>query len=283
MKCLILGASGLLGKGIHDVLVKENALEVIPLLRESWRNYNKENFKNAVYFKNAASIEEVSGILDEVMPDVVINCIGIVKSLVGEISFRDTFFINSIFPHELSRITKDKNIHLVHFSTDCVYSGEKGDYLEQDPVDTKDMYGRSKYYGEVKSLNSLVLRISVIGRELNSKRGLLDWFLSQTEVDGYTNVIFSGLPSVAIGYYLKEYLTKGNFKYGLYHLSADPISKYDLLTLINSRAGKKIKINPVNVPVLDRSLNSNLLRQEFSWMPSGWVQLVDEMFKEQYD
>jgi dTDP-4-dehydrorhamnose reductase len=283
MKCLILGASGLLGKGIYDVCLNDTRFEVIPLLREGWKNHNKDLFKNAMYFTNVAAIEEVANIVDETMPDVVINCIGIVKSLIGKVSARDTFFINSIFPHELSRITQDKNIHLIHFSSDCVYSGAKGEYQEQDQVDTKDTYGRSKYYGEVKSSNSLVLRISVIGRELNSKRGLVDWFLDQTEVDGFTNAIFSGLPSVTIGNFLKEYLTIGELKNGLYHLSAEPISKYDLLTLINTRAAKNIKINAVDIPVLDRSLNSDLLRQEFSWAPRGWEQLVDEMFEEQYD
>jgi dTDP-4-dehydrorhamnose reductase len=213
----------------------------------------------------------------------VINCVGIVKSLTEVVSVNELYYVNSFFPHILSKITNDKNISLIHFSTDCVFSGKDGNYKEHDTADAKGVYGRSKFYGEVTRENTLVLRISLIGREIKTNRGLIEWFLRQNEVDGFVNAIFSGMPSVSIGRFLRHYLTQCAKKSGLYHLSADPISKYELLKLVNFRLSKNIKIKPTELPNIDRSLNSAKLRDEFGWYPSSWKQLVDEMCEWQYD
>ena len=131
-----------------------------------------------------------SKILCEIKPDIVINCIGIVKSLVNVVPLDELYYINSIFPYTLSKITSEKKIDLIHFSTDCVFSGKTGNYKESDFADSQDSYGRSKFYGEVQNENTLVFRISVIGRELTTNRGLIEWFLQQQDVDGFLNAIF---------------------------------------------------------------------------------------------
>lgn len=283
MKCLILGASGLLGSGIYQVLNRDPRIDAVPAVR-SFEKINKLlDVDNIVSFSDVTATHELEEILCKIKPDIVINCIGIVKSLVNIVPMNELYYINSIFPYILSKITSEKKIDLIHFSTDCVFSGKTGNYKEADFADSQDSYGRSKFYGEVQNENTLVFRISVIGRELMTNRGLIEWFLQQQDVNGFLNAIFSGLPSVSIGNFIIHYLTFCQRKTGLFHLSADPISKYELLNIVNSRLGKEIKINPTESPFINRSLNSNKLREEFGWHPKDWYQLVDEMCELQYD
>jgi dTDP-4-dehydrorhamnose reductase len=224
------------------------------------------------------SLDSLTRMFATVQPDMVINCVGIVKQLADANDPLIALPINSLLPHRLARLAQVAGARLVHMSTDCVYSGSKGFYVEADLPDAYDLYGRSKLLGEVDYPNAITLRTSIIGHELSGNRSLIDWFLSQTgEVQGYTNAIFSGLPTVEIARIIHEYVIPNSHLHGLYHVSAEPISKYDLLSLVAKEYGKEIAIRAKNDFVIDRSLNSERFRSATGFVPDSWVQLIHRM------
>jgi dTDP-4-dehydrorhamnose reductase len=165
-------------------------------------------------------------------------------------------------------------------STDCVFSGKKGNYQESDPSDAEDLYGRSKYLGEVHDSHCVTLRTSIIGKELSRKQGLLEWFLAQTgSVRGFKNAIFSGFTTLEFSRIIEKILTEYPKNSGIYHVSSDPISKFDLLALINKEMGLDIEIIPTEEPRLDRSLDSTGFRREFNYTPPTWKQMIEELSK----
>jgi dTDP-4-dehydrorhamnose reductase len=224
------------------------------------------------------SLDSLTRMFATVQPDMVINCVGIVKQLADANDPLIALPINSLLPHRLARLAQVAGARLVHMSTDCVYSGSKGNYVEADLPDAYDLYGRSKLLGEVDYPNAITLRTSIIGHELSGNRSLIDWFLSQTgEVQGYTNAIFSGLPTVEIARIIHEHVIPNPHLHGLYHVSAEPISKYDLLSLVAKEYAKEIAIRAKNDFVIDRSLNSERFRSATGFVPDSWVQLIHRM------
>ena len=174
----------------------------------------------------------------------------------------------------------DRNIRFIHISSDCVFSGSKGMYVESDLPDATDLYGRSKALGEVVNGNALTLRTSTIGHELHTKYGLLEWFLSQeNECFGFSRAIFSGLPSVVFAEVIKDFVLPNPHLEGLYHISAEPINKYELLKLIASIYGKKIEIKQDREFTINRSLNHEKFKAATSYTPAPWPELIETMYK----
>ena len=173
---------------------------------------------------------------------------------------------------------------MIHFSTDCVFSGSKGNYKENDLADAHDLYGRSKFLGEVYYSNTLTLRTSVIGHEIESGHNLLNWFLKQNKpVTGFKNAIFSGLTTLQIAKILHRFIIPNKRIEGLYHLSGKKINKYDLLKLIKKVYQKDIKINTNHNMIIDRSLNSNALQKITGYKPTSWFKNIKEMFEFSYN
>ena len=167
---------------------------------------------------------------------------------------------------------------MLHMSTDCVFSGKKGYYEEGDLPDPEDLYGRTKYLGEVYESHCVTLRTSIIGKELSRKQGLLEWFLSQRgSVQGFRNALFSGFTTLELSRIIEKILTEYSKKGGLYHVSSDPVSKFDLLTLIKRKMGLRIEIIPAEEPRLDRSLDSTKFRKEFNYTPPAWEEMIEEL------
>ena len=167
---------------------------------------------------------------------------------------------------------------LIHVSTDCVFSGERGGYVEGDPTDARDAYGKSKALGEVDYPHAITLRTSIIGHELQSKISLLDWFLAQNKrCNGYTKAIFSGLPTVVFAQLIRDIVIPHQELSGLYHISAKPISKFDLLKLIAEVYGKSIHIEPEEELVIDRSLNSMRFQLATGYIAPEWPELIQLM------
>ena len=205
---------------------------------------------------------------------------GIIKQLSSSYDPLVSIPINSLLPHRLAKLCISKNIRLIHLSTDCVFSGSHGGYIEGDFPDANDLYGRSKYLGEVDYPGCVTLRTSIIGHELHSTNSLIDWFLSQsTAVKGYTNAIFSGLPTNEMAMVIRDYVIPNTNLSGLYHVSVDPISKYDLLELVRDTYGKKIEIVPDDIVRIDRSLNSKKFSEVTGFKPKPWPLLVKEMYE----
>lgn len=211
-------------------------------------------------------------------PDVVINCIGVVKQLSESDDPLTAIPINSLLPHRLARLCDLAGARLIHVSTDCVFSGRKGLYTEADFPDANDLYGRSKYLGEVDYPNAVTLRTSIIGHELDGARSLVGWFLAQSSsVRGFTRAVFSGLPTVELARVIRDFVLPNPQLRGTYHVSADPINKYDLLKLVAGAYGKTIDIVPDASLVIDRSLLSMRFREATSYAPPPWRLLVEGM------
>ena len=210
-------------------------------------------------------------------PDVVINCVGLIKQLSDFSDPLKAIPINSMLPHRLARLCEGR-ARFIHISTDCVYDGRKGNYVESDSPDARDLYGMSKYIGEVMYPHSITLRTSIIGHELQSKNSLVEWFLSQgPSCKGFKRAVFSGLPAVVLAQIIRDIIIPDKKLSGIYHLAAKPISKYDLLTLIASIYCKSIQIIPDNTYVIDRSLNANKFRIATDYIAPEWPTLIRTM------
>lgn len=279
-RVLVLGASGMLGSAVFKFFLADDGLDVYGTLRSSrFVRYFGDEARDRLIV--GIDVENTDGLLTlfaKLRPDVVVNCIGLVKQLADADDPLLAIPINSMLPHRLARMCALIDARLVHLSTDCVFSGKKGKYLESDLADATDLYGRSKLMGEVDYPNAITLRTSIIGHELDGARSLIGWFLAQQKkVRGFRRAIFSGLPTVEIARVLKNHVFPNPQLHGLYHLSAEPINKYELLSLVALLYGKSIEIEPDDGFVIDRSLNSERFREATGFAPSDWPDLVISM------
>jgi len=224
--------------------------------------------------------------LHQIRPDVIVNCIGLTKHKAGAEDPLSAIPINTLLPHRLAKICSSLGSRLVHISTDCVFSGEKGSYTESDFSDARDVYGKSKALGEINSPNAITLRTSIIGHELNSAYGLLEWFLSQdVKCRGFRCAIFSGLPTIVLAKIIRDVVIPAKKLSGIYHVAASPINKYDLLKLIASEYGKAISISPDDTFVVDRSLSAAKFNADTGYLAPEWPELIRLMhtFKQKLD
>lgn len=280
-KILLIGASGMIGNSILTFFSSKNIYSIYATVRSSdsfKRPSGKANYK---LFNNldVEKRNELKNLFNQVTPDVVINCVGIVKQSKEIKNIYKVISLNSLLPHYLENLCAKYNSRLINISTDCVFSGLKGNYYENDFSDASDIYGRSKFLGEVYYGNTLTLRTSLIGHEYNNTHGLLEWFLSQNEnVEGYKKAIFSGLTVIEFAKIISDYVIPNKNLKGLYHLSAMPISKYDLLMLIKKIYGKNINVIPDQKKiVIDRSLNSSSFSKATGYIPKPWPLMIKEM------
>ena len=280
MRILLLGGSGMLGHRLwinlrteHEVwvTVRSNGNE-FPDVAEFPREFVRP-MVDALYF------DQVTRALASIQPDLVINCIGLIKQM-GHLA-RDPLFsisLNAMFPHRLSLICRTAKIRLIHISTDCVFSGKKGNYEETDQSDAEDLYGRTKFLGELHYPHCVTLRTSIIGRELKSHLGLIEWFLSQTgTIRGYTRATYTGFTTDEISHIIQDYVIPNPSLSGLYHVSSDPISKYDLLLLAREAYKKEIEILPDNEFFCDRSLISTRFREQTGYQPPSWQEMIEKL------
>lgn len=282
-RVLVFGASGMLGSTLFRAFSRDPQFETFGSIREaSSKRYFAPELHDALIPN--VHLDGESGLLSAfafAKPDVVINCIGIIKQLPNANDHLESLAINATLPHRLAKYCDAMGARLVHFSTDCVFSGKQGHYREEDFPDAYDLYGRTKYLGEVSYENSITLRTSIIGHELNRSKSLVDWFLSQSgEVKGFIKAVFSGLPTIEVARVVKEYVFPNPSLSGLFHLSVDPINKFDLLNLVAGTYGKSINITPDDKLVIDRSLNSDRFRTATGFKPKAWPELIKDMHEE---
>lgn len=281
-KILVLGANGMLGGSIHRYLSNIN-YKVLGTVRSASaeKQLNNLGFKNIISGIDVLEIKQLRDLISEFRPDYIINCIGLIKQLPSASQYTLAIEINSLFPHKIAEICDDFDSKLIHFSTDCVFSGSKGNYTEESLPDSGDLYGRSKLLGEIDYGPHLTLRTSIIGHELNSNISLIDWFLSQEgAVKGFSNAIFSGLPTIYIAEFLDKFILKQSNLSGLYHLSTEPIDKYSLLKLVKSQYGLGITIEDYPDFVINRSLNCHQLKSVTGFTPPTWPELIKKMYDE---
>lgn len=280
MKVLVIGASGMIGSTALRVLSEKKDWEVFGTIRnESVKRF----FPIPIGKRLRAGIDverqdSLLSILDQIRPNVVVNCAGLTKHKPEAEDPLVSIPINTLMPHQLAGLCKLIGARLIHVSTDCVFSGEKGGYVEDDFADARDVYGKSKALGEVLYPHAITLRTSTIGHELQSTYGLLDWFLSQEgRCKGYTRAVFSGLPTVVFAQVVRDVVIPHTELSGLYHVAAKPIDKFALLKLIADVYGKTIDIVPDDKLVIDRSLDAKRFQQATGYVAPEWPELIKLM------
>lgn len=284
MRVLVLGATGMLGRAMLRILSDSPALEVFGTARSesARRAFSWEIGKRILCGVDVERIDSLMEAFAAARPQLVVNCVGVVKQLAGANDPLQVLPINAIFPHRLANMCQLVDARLVHISTDCVFSGSKGNYCEADPPDATDLYGKSKFLGEVTGSKSITLRTSIIGHEVASSRGLVDWFLAQQgSVKGYTKAIFSGLPTVELARVVRDFVVPRPSLSGVYHVASEPIAKYELLALVSKVYGKDIDILPDEAVVIDRSLDGDRFRRATGYVSPSWPSLIQAMFESQ--
>ncbi len=279
MKILVLGASGMLG----------NAMLRIMSAQEGWSVFGTVRGVDPALHVAAPRAVLIPGVhadqpdsllaaFAQARPDVVINCVGLVKQLSNAEDPLVAVPINTLLPHRLARMCEVAGARLVHVSTDCVFSGKQGNYTESDLADAQDVYGRSKLLGEVDYPHAVTLRTSIIGHELRSAHGLIDWFLSQqARVKGYTEAVFSGLPTCELARVVRDFVIPHASLRGVYHVAAEPISKHDLLQIVNREYGKNLQIEPDDQVKINRSLDASRFREATGYVAPAWPDLIAQM------
>jgi len=280
MKVLIFGGDGMLGHQLYSSLTPKH--DVYVTLRQTKENYSHLPYyteENARFGLEVSHLDEVNALINELRPEVIVNAIGIVKQRKSSYDVISSLEINSLFPHKLAEMAKLVGARVIHMSTDCVFDGNKGTcYTEEDKFSATDLYGMSKYLGELHATNCLTLRTSIIGLEISRKTSLVEWFLAQTgTIKGFEKAIFSGFTTKELCRVIERMMLDFPEAHGLYHVSMDPINKFDLLNIYKNYLGRDIEIKKETEFVCHRGLNSDKFRQEFNYQPPSWEETLKEL------
>ena len=283
MKILVLGATGMLGHKMFQTLRTRfsNTIGTIHGALHEGRLTNISLLQNGnvMAFVDAENFPALAATLRRMEPDVIVNCIGVIKQRTEAKAAVPSIKINALLPHRLAEVCSEWGGRLIHFSTDCVFSGERGNYTEEDESDAKDLYGKTKYLGEVATANALTLRTSIIGRELTHYKSLLDWFLSQdgTTVRGFKRALYSGVTTNHLADVVADLITHQPTLSGLYQVTGQTISKYDLLCLLRAAWELQIEIIPDETFVCDRSMRGHKFQQATDYIAPSWPELVAQL------
>ena len=285
MRVLILGASGMLGHKVWQHFAKR--LDPYATFRQAPSRYERFGIFDAARSVGHVSAEDFDSVIraiESVRPDAVVNCIGIVKQDAAAKDAVSSIAVNALFPHRLAHLCRASGVRLVHLSTDCVFSGSEGNYTEEARADATDLYGRTKLLGEVDYDNSLTIRTSMIGRELQGSHGLVEWFLKEAaaggQVRGFKRAVFSGLTTTALAQLIADLLLDHPQLSGVWHVAADPINKFDLLSLVKKVYGLDIEIEPDESFICDRSLDASRFRAATGFTPHSWPEMIEQMRKD---
>ena len=284
LRIAVLGAGGMLGHKIYCVLSQEfretyAVFRKCPARYAPFQIFAEKKMRGAFDARKLDSIDEY---LQSINPDVVINCIGVTTRKLGTQNDSEIILVNSALPHKLKEWTQKNNRKLIHFSTDCVFSGKSGPYDLHSPRDAKDLYGQSKAIGEVEGKDVLTIRSSIIGRELEGRTELLEWFLSQHggNIKGYSNVFYSGVTTTTMAYVVLKLLKGGVEFAGIQQLASEPISKFELLSLANEIFENKTLIEKVDQPASNKVLKTSPYFNDHGIRPSTWREQLCEVKKE---
>jgi len=280
MRVLVIGGTGMLGHKLVQAF--GDRFEVWTTIRGVFSDVERYGiFDRDRVIENidVTDLESVRTAIENARPDVVVNATGIIKQVRESEDSVLTLKVNAVFPQRLAELAMEGGFRLITIGTDCVFSGDKGNYAEADVADARDLYGTSKLLGEVSYDNCLTIRTSIIGRELAGAHGLIEWFLSNRgkSVKGYVNAIYSGFPTVVLAEILSDIISDHPELSGIHHVSSDPISKHDLLHLLNEHYRANVQIEPFEDYVIDRSLNSSAFRNATGFLPQSWNAMIKKM------
>ncbi|MEN6324657.1 MAG: SDR family oxidoreductase [Syntrophomonas sp.] len=283
-RVLILGGSGMLGHKLYMRLSRQEQLDVYATFRQidkvEWF-FPPSLTSGLIGNIDANNFESIADVTERIKPDLLINCIGIIKQLPAASNHLMSIYINALLPHKLAELCRKNAARMLHISTDCVFSGSRGNYRESDDKDAADLYGRTKALGEVNYPHCLTLRTSIIGHEINTRYGLLEWFLASAgQVQGYRRHIYTGLTTTELSNFIIKHLIPKWSLHGIYHLSSQPISKYELLNCIKQIYKKQIEIKADDALFCDRSLDSSCLREIVNYTPPSWPEMLNNMYQD---
>jgi dTDP-4-dehydrorhamnose reductase len=282
VKVLVLGANGMLGHRAARLLSERH--DVVGTTRGA--DPVAERFAPRARFLAGVTVEDFGSVtraIDEARPDAVINCIGIVKQRAEAHEDVPSIRANALFPHQVAQACSVLGVRFVHLSTDCVFTGARGGYTETDRPDSTDLYGLSKLLGEVTGVaGAVTLRTSMVGWEIRTPTGLLEWYARNRgkSIGGFTRAIFSGLATSDLVEVIERLCTEWRDLDGLWHVSTDPISKYDLLTGLDAALGWDTEIVADESLAIDRSLDSSRFRARTGWGPRPWSEAVERLAME---
>jgi dTDP-4-dehydrorhamnose reductase len=282
-RVLILGGSGMLGHKMFQVLGRR-----FPETYATVRTSQSADLLKSVGLYDEQWVIEGIDVLDPVAmsslvaklhPDVIINCVGIVKQREQASDSIASIKTNSLLPHQLSGMCQETGARLIHFSTDCVFDGVKGAYTEEDVSNATDLYGRSKFLGETSANSSLTLRSSIIGRELASYDSLLEWFLAQNhgQVKGFKKALYAGITTNQMARLVGDLIEGHPELSGMYQVSGPWISKYDLLMIVRDKFNLEIEIEPDNEVAIDRTLVGDKFEAATGIKQPGWTEMIEEL------
>ena len=277
MRILILGADGMIG---HKIAQSLEDFELILASRKSISLKSIGIIKGKMVQHNLIT-DSLDLLLDSTTPDIIINCAGITTRRGVEDNIVNTRLLNSELPHKLDSWANLNSKKLIHFSTDCIFSGNRGNYLDNDFADADDIYGKSKALGEVDSPNTLTLRCSMIGRELYNFTELFEWLKKNKnkKIEGYSNTFYSGITTVRMGIILNQILKKNLNLSGIYNISSTPISKFDLLTKLSNAFNLNVEVKQNTNNKSNKVLISEKFTEITGIYPPNWDDLISE-FKE---
>jgi dTDP-4-dehydrorhamnose reductase len=283
MEILILGGAGMLGHKLFQHLRKshpDTCCTIRGLVHD-------DPLKNVEMFHTGHVIENcdvtdwpaLQRLLSRLRPQTVVNCIGVIKQRPEARQPVPSIEINSLLPHKLASICKSWGGRLIQVSTDCVFSGRRGNYTEDDGSDAEDLYGRSKFLGEVTADGAITLRTSIIGRELEHRESLLEWLLRQDHkrIPGYTRAMFSGVTTNYLSRVIHNLIVDFPQLTGLYQVTGPTISKFELLGLLREAYQLDIEIVPDAEFSCDRSMKGDRFEQATGYVTPGWPGLVAEL------
>jgi dTDP-4-dehydrorhamnose reductase len=283
MNVLILGASGMLGHKVWQVFAKR--FDTYVTVRQGFEHYVQFKLFEPGRTIDKVCVQDFDSIMRAiaiVQPHVVVNCIGIVKQAAAARDPLLSITVNALFPHRLAQLCQTAGIRLIHISTDCVFSGQRGNYAEKDIPDAEDLYGRTKFLGDLDNDGFLTLRTSMIGRELGTSHGLIEWFLDQEgkSIKGYKRAIFSGFTTQVLAEIIAKIIIEHQDLLGICHVASEPISKFDLLSLMKKVYGLKVQIEPDESIVCDRSLDANQFKRATGFVSPSWSEMIEQMYKD---
>jgi dTDP-4-dehydrorhamnose reductase len=280
MRIVVIGGAGMLGHKMFQIL-RERFPGTVCTTREDVRNPPFDRVEllqgdDVIRGVDVMDFDRLHGTLRELRPDFIVNCVGIVKQRQEAQMAIPSITINSLLPHKLAAFAGAWGGRVIHPSTDCVFDGKRGGYTEADDSSAEDLYGKSKFLGEVHCDNGLTLRTSIIGRELVEHRSLLDWFLMQQgkTVRGFRRVIYSGVTTNQLAEVVTLVIQKSPGLHGLFQVVSQPISKHDLLCLIRDAYKLEVNIVPEDREVSDRSMKGDKFREATGYVSPPWTELV---------
>ena len=282
-KVLILGGAGMLGHKMFQTLT-DASFDTYATVRQAVGDSPAAELASSSdgHFIGGVDVSDfgsVAALLDETRPDVLVNCVGVIKQRDAAHDSIESITINSLLPHLLAEKCALIGARVIHFSTDCVFDGEKGAYEESDPSDAKDLYGRTKYLGEISSPGSLTLRSSIIGRELYNYASLIEWFLSQdgNKVRGFTKALYAGMTTNQMSALVRDLIVDHPDLTGMYQVSGPWINKYDLLLMVRDAFELDIEIERDEDVNIDRTLVGDRFSADTGFVAPSWQEMVTEL------